>query len=60
MTTNHLITNAQIVDGLGNPAFPGSVLLKDGRIEQIIPAGIPCRASGKTLAPIPSMPMATG
>ena len=53
MTTNHLITNAQIIDGLGNPAFPGSVLLKDGRIEQVIPAGIPLPSLTKDSSPNP-------
>ena len=53
MTTNHLITNAQIIDGLGNPAFPGSVLLKDGRIEQVIPAGTPLPSFTKDSSPNP-------
>jgi imidazolonepropionase-like amidohydrolase len=41
MTTRHLITNAQVLDGLGNPAFPGSVLFQNGRIEKVAPAGSP-------------------
>ena len=53
-----LIENARIIDGLGNEAFDGSVLIADGRIREVVKAGgkAPAAASridasGMTLMP---------
>ena len=51
-----LLRNAQIVDGLGNPAFPGSVLIEGDSIaaigEDLDSAGATViDAAGKTVMP---------
>ena len=42
------ITHTRIVDGSGGPEYLGDIVLKDGRISQIVPAGAFKDASGGT------------
>ena len=42
------ITHTRIVDGTGSPEYLGDILLKDGRITQILPAGAFKDTSGGT------------
>ena len=59
-STNFILCNGRIIDGLGNDAFEGNVLVEDGRIRRIdsasqtseIPAGFqPVDVGGRTIMP---------